>query len=50
VPKVGVDAYRQIGIQVARLQLPTVIVQEGGYNINVIGQALENFLRGLAEA
>jgi acetoin utilization deacetylase AcuC-like enzyme len=50
VLKVGLDAYRQVGLQVGRLRLPTVIVQEGGYNTDVIGQALENFLRGLAEA
>jgi acetoin utilization deacetylase AcuC-like enzyme len=28
--------------------LPTVIVQEGGYKVDAIGQALENFLQGLA--
>jgi acetoin utilization deacetylase AcuC-like enzyme len=29
--------------------LPTVIVQEGGYNLSVLGRAVADFLGGLQE-
>jgi acetoin utilization deacetylase AcuC-like enzyme len=48
VLEADMDAYREIGARIGRLQLPTVIVQEGGYKVDAIGQALERFLQGLA--
>jgi len=41
------DAYRQIGERIGSLGLPTVVVQEGGYMVEIIGQALSALLRGL---
>ena len=43
---VELDAYRVVGERLGALRLPTVVVQEGGYRIDAIGQALEGFLRG----
>ena len=40
--------YAALGAAVARLGLPTLVVQEGGYAVEVIGDCLEAFLRGLA--
>jgi acetoin utilization deacetylase AcuC-like enzyme len=48
VLRADMDAYQQIGARIGRLELPTVIVQEGGYKVDAIGQALEKFLQGLA--
>ncbi len=46
VLKVDLDAYRQIGERVGALDLPTVVVQEGGYMVEAIGPALDNFVQG----
>jgi acetoin utilization deacetylase AcuC-like enzyme len=49
VPRVGfritVDGLRQIGEQVAGFGLPTVIVQEGGYNLGMLGEYAVTLLR-----
>ena len=37
VLKVTNDGYRRIGDAVAALKLPTVLVQEGGYNLDLLG-------------
>lgn len=50
VLKLDLDAYRHIGERVGALKLPTVIVQEGGYMVEAIGPALDNFLRGFQAA
>lgn len=50
VLKLDIDAYRDIGARVASLELPTVIVQEGGYMVEAIGPALDAFLQGAGQA
>ena len=39
--------FARIGEAVRRLGLPTLIVQEGGYAVEVIGDCLDAFLRGI---
>lgn len=39
--------YELMGFLISQLDLPTLIVQEGGYNLEVIGKASVNFLNGL---
>jgi acetoin utilization deacetylase AcuC-like enzyme len=50
VLKLDFDAYRDLGARVGALKLPTVVVQEGGYLVDAIGPALDNFLQGFAAA
>jgi acetoin utilization deacetylase AcuC-like enzyme len=38
--------YTQIGQQFKALGLPTLICQEGGYNLEVLGECVKNFLGG----
>jgi acetoin utilization deacetylase AcuC-like enzyme len=42
------DDYTTIGAKIAALDLPTVVVQEGGYNLDVIGRNVANVLRELS--
>jgi acetoin utilization deacetylase AcuC-like enzyme len=42
------DDYSRIGAAIAALGLPTVVVQEGGYNLDVIGRNVCGVLRELA--
>jgi acetoin utilization deacetylase AcuC-like enzyme len=42
------DGLRQIGEQIAGLGLPTVIVQEGGYNLEMLGEYAVTLLRPFA--
>lgn len=42
------DVYAHIGEKIANLQLPTLICQEGGYNLNVLGDSVYNFLKGFS--
>jgi acetoin utilization deacetylase AcuC-like enzyme len=42
------EDFGRIGAQVRALGLPTLVVQEGGYAIDAIGDCLEAFLEGLA--
>lgn len=44
--KVTTPGFRRIGAGVARLGLPTVLVQEGGYLSDVLGDNLAAFLEG----
>jgi acetoin utilization deacetylase AcuC-like enzyme len=46
VLKVTNDGYRRIGDAVAALKLPTVLVQEGGYNLELLGANVVAFLGG----
>ena len=46
VLKLDAADFGRIGAQVARLGLPTLVVQEGGYAIDVIGDCLGAFLDG----
>ncbi|NYT39000.1 histone deacetylase family protein [Allopusillimonas soli] len=40
------DCFRKVGASIAALGLPTVLVQEGGYAVDVIGASLQAFLEG----
>jgi acetoin utilization deacetylase AcuC-like enzyme len=40
------DGYREAGEMLGALQLPTVIVQEGGYNLETIGPLVSETLLG----
>jgi len=42
------DGFARAGAAVASLGLPTAIVQEGGYNVDLIGRLLERFVAGFA--
>jgi acetoin utilization deacetylase AcuC-like enzyme len=44
---VTTDAFRHAGEKIGRLDVPILIVQEGGYEISVIGDCLEQFLSGM---
>ena len=50
VLKVDLPAYRVVGAKVAALGLPTVVVQEGGYMVDILGAGLDAFLQGLLGA
>ncbi|ARP95642.1 histone deacetylase family protein [Bordetella genomosp. 13] len=50
VLRFDLDTYRHIGHGIQRLGLPTVVVQEGGYQVDSIGLALDAFLQGMAAA
>ena len=41
---VTADGFSRAGAAIAALRLPTAIVQEGGYNTDVIGGLLQRFL------
>lgn len=43
-------AYPQIGRRIAALGLPTLIVQEGGYAVDALGENVVGFLRGFESA
>ena len=44
------DGFTRIGARLAALGLPTVLVQEGGYNVDGIGRCLSRFLAGFEAA
>jgi acetoin utilization deacetylase AcuC-like enzyme len=46
--QVTVDGYRRAGFALGGLGLPTVIVQEGGYDLKALGQLVVAFLEGFA--
>jgi len=41
------EDYISIGQQFKALGIPTLVCQEGGYNVDVLGQCVRNFLSGL---
>lgn len=45
--KLPTGYYREMGTVVRELGLPTVVVQEGGYNLDVIGGSVVELLKGL---
>ncbi len=45
--RITADGLRRIGERVARLELPTLIVQEGGYNLERLGEYAVTLLRAL---
>ena len=46
---VSEEGYREAGTRLGALGLPTVVVQEGGYDLETIGSLVRAFLEGLAE-
>jgi acetoin utilization deacetylase AcuC-like enzyme len=42
--KVSTEGIREIGKRIAALNLPTIIVMEGGYNNRVLGNNITSFL------
>ncbi len=40
------EDYIKIGNQFKSLDIPTLVCQEGGYNVNVLGDCVKNFLQG----
>jgi acetoin utilization deacetylase AcuC-like enzyme len=48
--RLSTAGYTAIGARIAALGLPTLIVQEGGYAIDALGQNVVALLRGLQEA
>jgi acetoin utilization deacetylase AcuC-like enzyme len=47
---VTTDGFRRIGSAIARLGLPTALVQEGGYLSDILGQNLTAVLGGFEAA
>jgi acetoin utilization deacetylase AcuC-like enzyme len=47
--EVSVDAHHQAGRLIGELGLPTVVVQEGGYVVDRLGELVVEFLNGLAD-
>lgn len=45
--KLTVESYGRIAARVAALDLPLVVIQEGGYLLSQLGDAVVSFLRGL---
>jgi acetoin utilization deacetylase AcuC-like enzyme len=48
--KVTADGFARAGAGISGLRLPTAIIQEGGYNVDVMGGLLERFLTGWGAA
>jgi acetoin utilization deacetylase AcuC-like enzyme len=47
--RVGAEAFRAAGRALARLGLPTVFAQEGGYDLATIGALVREVLEGFEE-
>lgn len=45
--KLTTPFFEEMGSQFRQLQLPTLIVQEGGYNLDVVGDCVVRFLKGI---
>jgi acetoin utilization deacetylase AcuC-like enzyme len=45
--KLTVDSYGRIGQKIAALNLPTVIIQEGGYRLSHLGDCVVSLLKGI---
>ncbi|MCL4353180.1 histone deacetylase family protein [Patescibacteria group bacterium] len=45
--KLTIPFYETIGREIASLQIPTLIIQEGGYHIEDLGKIALSFLRGI---
>jgi acetoin utilization deacetylase AcuC-like enzyme len=43
------EEYAEIGRRLAKIGIPTLIEQEGGYNTDVLGQSVHTFLTGFIE-
>lgn len=47
--KLDLDDYSEIGRRLAALDLPTLICQEGGYNVEALGSCVHAFLDGFVD-
>lgn len=47
--KLTIPFYEKIGKEISKLKLPTLIVQEGGYNIKDLGKIALSFLKGISD-
>ena len=47
--RVSTRGFGEIGRRIARLGLPTVLIQEGGYHCPSLGRSLSAFLGGFEE-
>lgn len=45
--KLTIPFYKTIGIEIAKLNLPTLIIQEGGYHVKDLGRLAFSFLKGV---
>jgi acetoin utilization deacetylase AcuC-like enzyme len=45
--KLSIEDFRRIGGKVAKLGLPVLVAQEGGYNLSVAGRCVANLLGGI---
>lgn len=45
--KLTSDYYQKMAETIKKLDLPTVIIQEGGYDLKALGRNIVNFLRGI---
>ena len=48
--EITTDEFRRMGEAIGALRLPTLIVLEGGYSVEWIGQNTVNFLTGIENA
>ena len=48
--ELGADDFMRIGAEIGALGLPTLLVQEGGYDLGVIGRNVVNVLSGVEDA
>jgi acetoin utilization deacetylase AcuC-like enzyme len=46
----SLDAYPAVAARLAALDLPTLLCQEGGYNLRTLGRCVRRFLTGFREA
>ena len=44
------DGFRRAGAELARLDVPTVFVQEGGYDLTTLGELVQAVLAGFEAA
>ena len=47
--KLDLDDYREVGRRIMSLGIPTLICQEGGYNVEALGKCVHSFLDGVIE-
>jgi len=45
--KIRTEEFIEIGSRFAAMNIPTLICQEGGYNVDVLGECVKNFLIGI---
>ena len=44
------NVYQELGKQIKQLNVPTVLVQEGGYNVSMLGHLAKYFVTGMTES